>query len=252
MILKQYAFRLSNVKKDDFIKLVLSVLPLLAVVSFLKWNEVSKDITLEDQSYIMKIMGSDQLDTFRYATYEKEVWLLKLVQEKVLSVAPVNQEIEHYKNREPKDLYLNKYGLCYDRSRTIEKIMINFGFETRHIAIYRGKKKSWLPDYLDTESESHAFSEINTSRGWMFIDSNDYFIGLSHDNSPVSINELHESGFNSISWSDYNNMNYDVIYKTRFTYLYGLYSRHGYFYAPFNFLPDINLSEFSMNIFIAQ
>lgn len=38
------------------------------------------------------------------------------------------------------------------------------------------------------------------------------------------------------------------IYAEGFTFMYGLYSRHGMFYPPYDKVPDINIPEFSQNI----
>ena len=39
------------------------------------------------------------------------------------------------------------------------------------------------------------------------------------------------------------------IYMKPFIYIYGLYSRHGKFYPPYNLVPDINYGEFIQNVF---
>ena len=38
------------------------------------------------------------------------------------------------------------------------------------------------------------------------------------------------------------------LYNEKFFYIYGLYSRHGHFYKPFNPVPDIHYGEFIQNI----
>ena len=38
-----------------------------------------------------------------------------------------------------------------------------------------------------------------------------------------------------------------IIYGEDFFAIYGLYSRHGMYYPPYNFIPDINYSEFLDN-----
>lgn len=232
-------------------KISISFLIILFIsVIFISYNNVDVSVTDEDIVYIQKIIGSNQLDTFAINSYEDEIAIIKMVQNKVLTIAPQNKGIPHNMNREPKDIFGYKYGLCYDRSRVIEKALKIFGFETRHIAAYAPNKGevSLLPNIINTKAQSHAFSEVKTSKGWIFVDSNNIFIGLNDMDEPISIDFLKNKRFNSINWSSYNNMNYKVIYRIEsFTFLYGLYSRHGYFYPPYNFIPDINWSEFSYN-----
>ena len=38
------------------------------------------------------------------------------------------------------------------------------------------------------------------------------------------------------------------LYTHPFVYVIGLYSRHGMFYPPYNYIPDINYLEFFQNI----
>ena len=40
-----------------------------------------------------------------------------------------------------------------------------------------------------------------------------------------------------------------TIYTNFFVAVYGLYSRHGRFYPPYNLIPDINYGEFIQNAF---
>jgi hypothetical protein len=42
------------------------------------------------------------------------------------------------------------------------------------------------------------------------------------------------------------------IYNERFFYIYGLYSRHGRFFPPYNVIPDINYSEFIQNLILLR
>jgi len=39
-----------------------------------------------------------------------------------------------------------------------------------------------------------------------------------------------------------------IIYAKPFTFVYGLYSRHGYFYPPYNVIPDVNYGELLQNV----
>lgn len=58
--------------------------------------------------------------------------------------------------------------------------------------------------------------------------------------------QLAVEGILSIQWHKGPPTN---IYEQPFTFVYGLYSRHGQFYPPYNFVPDINCGEFVKNVF---
>lgn len=68
-------------------------------------------------------------------SYEQELKLIKHLQELVLKKAPGNYPIPEYQDREPKSLFQAQSGLCFDRSRTFDKLFHWFGFETRHVYI---------------------------------------------------------------------------------------------------------------------
>jgi len=40
----------------------------------------------------------------------------------------------------------------------------------------------------------------------------------------------------------------NIIYQESFSFIYGLYSRHGKFYPPYTFIPDVNYVELIQNI----
>lgn len=212
-------------------------------------NNVDNTLTQEDAFYISKILGQNEVPVLpNDPNYEQEINFIKKAQQAVLKVAPQNKGLPEGTPREPKQLYSYHYGLCYDRSRAIEKILRVNGFTTRHISVYSLRTNTNpMKAFFSVGNESHAISEVKTSKGWMFIDSNDRFLGLDKNNTPISIDALQEEGFQNINWAPFNNMNYQVIYKDEFTYLYGLYSRHGQFYEPYTFIPDLNWDEFLQN-----
>ena len=96
--------------------------------------------------------------------------------------------------REPKDVFEAKAGLCYDRSRVIEKILNFYGFKTRHVAIYSTVSSPFALLSLVTPGiNSHAVTEVKTSKGWLVVDSNELFLSVGKDNEPISIEEIQTS-----------------------------------------------------------
>ena len=99
-----------------------------------------------------------------------------------------------------------------------------------------------------------------TKKGWLVIDSNFPWIALDVNNNPLSIKNIQQSLDNSvdIDWKKSpldvvggNTSKYvkSIIYTKPFVAVYGLYSRHGRFYPPYNLIPDINYGEFIQNAF---
>jgi len=233
-----------------FIKIftVLLVFLLLGLIILLYLNRVDNELTSEDIEFTTRFMeGTGGLD--RPLTYEKEITFIKKVQERVLSIACGNKGLPFERSREPRDLFLAKSGLCYDRSRTIEKILRASGFETRHLAVYELKGSRPPAVFFEKDLSSHAVSEVLTKRGWLVVDSNDPWISLDESGVPVSIEKIMENAekggfsYDSELYPFMNN-----IFKDPFACIYGLYSRHGKFYPPHNFIPDINWGEFRYNV----
>jgi len=226
------------------------VLALLIGVFYI--NNVDNALTKEDTYYINKIVSKTEANRILLPdrAFEDEIQFIKKTQQAVLAIAPENRGLIEGTPREPKQLYTYHYGLCYDRSRVIVKVLRANGFKTRHISVYSlSHTVNTLKAITSSGTESHALSEVLTAKGWLFIDSNDIFLGLDNNNNPVTMDLLQQKGFDNIQWTSYNNLNYQVIYQKKFTYLYGLYSRHGKFYEPYTFIPDLNWAEFLQNFF---
>ncbi|HSK40999.1 MAG TPA: hypothetical protein VK943_14620, partial [Arenibaculum sp.] len=156
-------------------------------------NNVPVDPTNEDRAAALSILPSENRPSMNKAErgFDKEVALIRKVQDAVLSVAPDDKGIELGRPREVGDLLGLGYGLCYDRSRAIEKILKMYGMATRHAAIYStAETGSALVSLMTPQVPSHAVSEVLTSRGWMVVDSNSRWIGLTSDGTPVALDEL--------------------------------------------------------------
>ena len=121
-------------------------------------------------------------------TYEDEIDFVVRVQRAVLDVAPRNEGLPFGAEREPRDLFEARRGLCFDRSRVIEKILRFASFEVRHIALYSTRETgSAMKSLLAPGVSSHAVTEVLTKKGWLVVDSNDPWLSLDATTSPVSI-----------------------------------------------------------------
>ena len=77
-----------------------------------------------------------------------------------------------YEAREPTDLMRAGHDLCFDRSHTFDKGMNFLGFESKHVYVLHRQNRTFLSALINRGQASHAVSEVKTSKGWMFADSN--------------------------------------------------------------------------------
>lgn len=175
--------------------------------------------------------------------FQSQLAEISAVQRRILAAAPVNKGIPHGQDRELTDVLRLGYGLCFDRSRAIETVLRTAGYEVRHAAIYSTIEAGSTLSALATPGvPSHAVSEVRTSRGWMIVDSNSAWLGLTRSGEPLDLGELRSIDRRSVAGKP------NKIFDGPFTYVYGLYSRHGGFYPPYNPVPDVNWSELAQNL----
>ena len=108
-----------NVNKRQITLLSLGICS-ICLVLILSYNAVDNLLSPIDREYISKYLA-DISSLPEKSTYEDEVNFIKSVQHAVLNVAPKDEGIPFGQQREPKELYEAKMGLCFDRSRVIEK-----------------------------------------------------------------------------------------------------------------------------------
>ena len=220
----------------------------MAFSAYLWLTQVDNAVTPADQRAISEVLGSSfDKPAADGMNFEVQVAFIRRVQDAVLGEVPVNAGIPHGQPREPDDLLARGKGLCFDRSRFIEKALRHHGFKTRHIAIYSTQETgSALLSLLTPQISSHAVTEVKTSRGWLVVDSNERWLSLDKGYQPVSIEQLSEMEPTRMEQLLHQPDN--SIYANGFTFVYGLYSRHGMFYPPYDRVPDIHVPEFAMNL----
>jgi len=181
-------------------------------------------------------------------SYQDEIDFIEGVQRAVLNVAPRNEGLPTGGPREPRDLFEARKGLCFDRSRVIEKILRYAALETRHISLFSTRETGSAMRSLVTPGvASHAVTEVRTKRGWLVVDSNDPWVSLDVTTHPIPMSGIKSSADRRepLAWSKPLP---NEIYEQPFTFVYGLYSRHGEFYPPYDFIPDVNYAEFAQNV----
>ena len=246
--------RPSRRRRALWLTLALLVLGVVAVIAL---GAVSTELTPDDMAYAERILreaGHGELvDRAVPAAFEDQVRAILAVQDAMLSLAPKNRGIPFDQPREPRDLYAARSGLCYDRSRAIEKILSHLGFEVRHAAVYSlGEAGSPLISLLTPRTDSHAVTEVKTSRGWLLIDSNRRWIGLTRSGELVDLGKLRkmepDRKTSRKTWDKRIKSKMSRILASPYTYIYGLYSRHGRFYPPYTPVPDVAWSQIPYNI----
>jgi hypothetical protein len=218
---------------------------LIFFVAVLWKHDVSKNVTLEDKTTLRQIYPKPPVDADTL-NFEKQVALIQDFQKAIHQKINRGLPIDYNQSREPKDLLLHSTGLCYDFSRTIEKFLVLNNFQIRHVAIYQtdtnvGKLKSFIkPGAL-----SHSLTEVKTKKGWLIVDSNYEWISLDSTSNPISFKQFCDKQTNgeSIKWLMTLETIYLPFYEICPVFIYGLYSRHGGFYPPYNIVPDYNLRD---------
>ena len=105
-----------------------------------------------------------------------------------------------------------------------------------------------MKSLLTPDISSHAVSEVLTKAGWLVVDSVDPWLSLDRAGRPVSMQAIGaDVDRGTINWDEKLLQHMGSIYREPFVIVYGLYSRHGRFYPPFNIIPDIHYGEFLAN-----
>jgi hypothetical protein len=169
-------------------------------------------------------------------SFEQQITLIRKVQFEVFKRAPFGAGIPDYAFREPADLMRFGQGLCYDRSRTFDKVFIYLGMESRHVYLLYKEDKSFLAALFHRGQPSHAVTEVKTSKGWMFIDSNTAWVALTRQGEPVGADDV---------WRRLAEFDYAPPYLAApWWAIRGMYSRKGQFYGAGVPFPELNWADF--------
>ena len=220
---------------------------------YLAATGVDNNLTSEDQEYIKKILEVEEIETFSgEQTFAEEVKFISTVQDSVLQKVPHEGGVPFGQEREPADIYRHASGSCYDRSRLLEKIFRAHGLQTVHLSLYYTHEKPGPLALITPQNPSHAISKVKTREGWLAVDSNRRWLNLDENLNIVSFDKLAaqaDDEISAVNWYDRYSRDHDHSITNRpFVRIYGLYSRHGLFYPPFDRIPDIHWGEFSKNI----
>ena len=170
--------------------------------------------------------------------------------QEVACIAAIQQNVQAIGGRqcagwgdviEPHAFLRRGYGCCFDRARFIEKAARYYGFETRHLFLVENHYWLYVANLLQLGQMSHATSEVLTSRGWLGVDANRPWLLISEENSPLSYEQA--LGIN-MSPKHVLPRSFD---PEKVDIIYGLYSRHGFFFSPKLPGPEFVFTELLFN-----
>ena len=214
---------------------------LLAGAGALAYHEVETAVTRDDALFIEKIVGA--VPFRRSGALEDDLAIIRTVQRAVLGHAPHSNLIPYDHPREPRDLFHAQGGRCYDRSRTIQKALRRLGFTVRHVFLLPTGEHGPVRSLLTPGLATHAVSEVETSAGWLVVDSNASWVSVDRAGRPVSMRDLVAAGGDALAAPPPFRVYTEPVWP-----IYGLYSRHGRFYPPYGWLPDVNYGEIVQNV----
>jgi hypothetical protein len=197
------------------------------------YTNVSTKLTEEDKANFSKLGFKAKTQSTDFALQIKRIADL---QRSIFAMAPLGAGIPIFESREPADLMRAGQGLCYDRSRAFDKGVKFLGFQSRHVYLLYKDNKSFIRAIATKGHSSHAVTEVLTSRGWMFVDSNTEWIPLTRNAQPVSADDV---------WKRIDEFDNPPLYlKDPWWAIRGLYSRGGHFYRPFIRFPELSWPDF--------
>lgn len=223
----------------------------LALAATAGLHNVSEAVTAEDTAFGERMLAeagyTGPRRTFDLATFDGQIAAIRAVQDTAIRIAAKDDEVPFDRTREPKDVYELRRGLCYDRSRVIEKLLAVIGLETRHVSVYKTAARGALAAVLTPGNDSHALTEVQTSKGWIAVDPNVRWIGLTADGQALDVGGLRGVDLASVRWDGDGAVRPHAIFDEPYTFIRGLYSRHGRFYPPYTPIPDVNWRQLASN-----
>lgn len=212
---------------------------LAAIVYLVAAGWVSKSVGADDRSAIDRL-GADGACRDR-SGFARELACIRFVQAAVLAIVADQSCAARGETIEPADFLRRGHGCCFDRARFVEKALASYGFEVRRVALYErryGLRGLLLMPGID----SHAGTEVLTSRGWLAVDSEQPFVLITRAGQPLRYGDFHAVDPGALVQRPTERHSFGFAHP--FYVLYGVYSRHGGSHGPDLPAPEIHYPDF--------
>lgn len=236
------------IKKLNFYSVIIFFLIFIVISYMFIALQVNNDLSKDDLIIIKKLNLDNNCKLI--STFEAELNCFKSVQKTVQTIlikkGPEFQDkCAKGSSAEPKYFLERGFGCCVQYSRLIEKTLNYYEFETRHVFMIKPHNDNSLFNILPLNQQSHAATEVLTSMGWMGVDSLSPIVMANNKNGKFRIYQYKDIIGNKKIRKLFTENNF---YDQDLDLIYGLYSRHGYFYGPKFPGPEFNLREILYNL----
>lgn len=207
---------------------------MLVLVGFLATGAIVEAPTPEDREALLSygIIGARDIGIAPLLDADGQRRLLTGIVQRVHASVHRLEPLPNDRTREPIDVLRADTGVCFDRSRVIEKAARLAGFEARRVFLVYG---GW-PSLLLPGGATHTLVEVRVRQGWVFLGTLTSVTGFAGDGRVWSVKDLKADvikgggALRQNAWIE--------IMATNFLPVYGLYSRHGGHFPPYTPVPD--------------
>jgi hypothetical protein len=220
----------------------------LAMVAVLAYAAVRHQISDEDRQALKSVLGEDWIGmNLADSSFESQVRHVRWLQEE-------SHERMHMAKAMPYDIHRSASNVldfggewCYDFSYWYEEALRVAGLKTRHAALYQDLG-GFAKTIATSQGLSHANTEVKTAKGWMLVEPTINKIWLDALGMPLSAKAVEEQvADGSLRLDESELALLYPLYKNPYFVVYGLYSRHGHCYKPFNRVLALHWGEFMAN-----
>jgi hypothetical protein len=234
---------------------------LVVCITVLLLNSKSIQVSQQDRMYLHRFLNDWHINESPdqvHESFRNELDFISLIQDSVLA-SVTGEQIPHAYFGNVEYYYKKRQGICYDRAVLIEKILLLYQFQFRHVYMYFGKdKKTSNTDFFGKGITSHAALEVKTKKGWMAIGTDADWLGIDEHQQLLSFYGL-RAELNKTNGNPKLRKPGSIgtpVWKIRgnnYRFIYGVFSRHGDFFeggsgststslftGKRHFLPDYN------------
>jgi hypothetical protein len=244
---------------------------LLLVVCFtiLLSNSRSIHLSQQDRVYLQRFLNDWHIKETQeqvHKSFDNELNFISIIQDSVLANI-TGEQIPHAYFGNVAYYYQKRQGICYDRAVLLEKMLMLYNFQFRHVYMYFGKqKKPAKTDFFKQNVTSHAALEVKTKKGWMAIGTDANWLGITRALKLFNFLDLRKElraskGIVQLKKTASSGTAVWKIVGYDYRVIYGVYSRHGDFFTGASdneskslftgrrhFLPDYNFRMLLYNL----